>query len=284
MTTRRALAAAAAAAALAVAVPAALPAAAAAPVPVLAGRTEIVAGKGSTRMTVRVPRAVTLPSGYVDVRYVRVDGTADAAIAYLLPRRRPLMDTPAAFGRLGRGVGHPTVGNGPAGTDRVAAGVYDLVVVHSPGTARITVTFPGLSGRTTLRPTAPSAAALKALSVAPLPAGGYGPAGSTGGVAGTLGATGFVDVRGVLRASTGGATRIVTCLRAPDDVTPPPADFAPECPGLRSAAFLLLAGPFRYFNGTFLNWGRGAYAGGFAYEGAMVPVAAGGFVAFVPLP
>jgi hypothetical protein len=262
----------------------AVPARAATPAATLAGRTEIVAGSGSTRMAVRLSRPVKFPPGYTDVKFVTVSGTADMALAYLVPRQRPLLKEPAVFGRLGREVGRTTIAGFPDGASRLAAGTYDLVVVHTPGTAKITLTFPGLSGRTTLRPATRSSAVLKPLPVAPAPDGTYLPAASSGGVPAALGGNGFIHVASAMRGSAGGATRILSCLKTPDDVVPEPVAFAPECPGVHAVASVLVAGTFRYFTTTFLNWDRGSYAAGFAYEGTVVPTAVGGLAAFVPLP
>jgi hypothetical protein len=268
------------------AMPAAPASAGRAPAPptVLAGRTTLVAATRSTRLAVRLPKAVTFPKGYTDVTFVAVSGTADTALAYLVPRTRPLLVEPASFGRMPGSVGHTTVAGFPSGKSSLAAGVYDLVLVHTPGTATITVTFPGLPGRTTLKPTAPWGAALKPLAVAPVTGTTYAPAGTTGGASNPLSGNGFVEVAGIMRSSGTGVTRVVSCLKPPGTPTPAPLDFAPECPGLDTVASVLLAGGFRYFATTFLNHDAGTYGAGFAYEGAIVPTAVAGYAAWVPLP
>jgi hypothetical protein len=263
---------------------AAAPAFAAAAPPALAGRTTFVASARGTRLTVRLPKAVTFPTGYSDVSFVAVSGTADTALAYLVPRTRPLLLEPASFGRMPGSVGHTTVAGFPSGHSSLAAGVYDLVLAHTPGTAAITVTFPGLPGRTTLKPTLPSAAALKPLAVAPVAGTTYAPAGTTGGASNLLSGNGFVQVAGIMRSSGKGVTRIVSCLKPPGTPVPAPLDFAPECPGSDTFASVLLAGDFRYFATTFLNHDAGTYGAGFAYEGAIVPTAVAGYAAWVPLP
>ncbi|HEU0129501.1 MAG TPA: hypothetical protein VFQ85_00740 [Mycobacteriales bacterium] len=275
---------AAVAAAAVVAASAAVPSHAAAP-PDLAGTSVFVAAaSGSTTMRVRLGRRVTFPAHDV-VPFVHVTGTADVAVAYLLPRERPLDVEPPTFGRLPRAVGAPAFATFPRSTTYLDPGFYDLVVVHTPGTAAVTVTFPGLRGRRTFRPSARSAAVVKPLSIGPLDGGRYGPAGTTGGTTATLAGRGFVQIAGALRLDRPSVTRIVACLKRREAaLLPPPADFAPGCPGTDQYAVLGVHDDLHFFLSSITDYPAAPYGAGFSYHGAVLPTAAAGYAAFVPLP
>lgn len=245
----------------------------------LAGITTVVApAAGSVHLAVRVPRTVTLPAGYLDPEYVAFSGSADLVLLYLVPAApRPLLTEPVLFGRTQAVTGAHRVAGFPHGGHTIAAGMYDLVLLHTPGTATVRLALPGLRGRVTLRPARASTA-----RVAPLADPAHLPVGTSDGAYASLAGTGFVQV-GAVVTSGPGVNHLSVCLKRPGDVTPPPADFAPECPGLRSIGFLVTQGSVSYNAGTFLNYAPGRYGAAFTYEFAGLPTAAAGFAAWIPV-
>lgn len=244
----------------------------------LAGTTTIVAPGGSAHMPVRVPATVTLPSGYLDPSYVSVTGTADVVVVYLVPARpRPLLQEPVTFGRVRVGTSRHTMAGFPNGVSTIAAGDYDLVVLHTAGTATVQLRLPGLRGSTTLRVEGLSPARIAPLGADP------GVVGASGGVYGTLPGRGFVNVAGFVRTDLqGGVTRLTTCFKRPGDGVAEEVDFGSGCPGLQTVSFVVTQGKVSFGQAVFLNHGPGRYGGGYTYEMAGLSSASAGFVAWVP--
>lgn len=248
---------------------------AAAPVS-LAGRTTITAPAGAGQVHVRVPRAINLPGTCDNSTGVSVRGTA-AFVAVVLAHRpyRPGVAN-VVLGKLPDGRGFDTVcglGNRP-----IEPGDYTLTVVHTPGTAAVTLNLPGLSGRLSLsrfRSVRASAAVLPKVAHAPADvsknAGGWGGDGQLTGQGMT--AT-FVWLKGTVEAAAYG-----TCGYSPGTVSgnvPAQARYAPGCPVGENSMSWAVRSKAVFFSSSTLGVDAGTYGLGGWYATPAGTVVSGG--------
>lgn len=250
----------------------------------LAGTTRIVAPDHPARMVVQVPRPVRFGGqGYLDLPYIRVDGTASAVAVYLIPvHTRLRSEEVTMFGRLPSSLGQHTIASFPGGNESVAPGDYDLLVVHSAGTATVTINFPGLKARSTLAPRRRSAATIALLKVPPLLDDRLAPAGSSEIINGKLASTGFIDVNVGVEVRPGAVTQLSMCMYPGGGDLPSVANTAPGCSDGDGAQFLTAQGDLAYSGTDFLNWARGTYGASIDYRTTNLPTGVAGWAAWVP--
>jgi len=250
----------------------------------LAGVTTVSAAAYSASMEVNVPRAVRFPDdGYLNLPYVRISGTASAAAIYLIPAGTASRTVEVnMFGALPNSLGHHSIGTFPNGTERLAAGLYTLVLVHSPGTAKITIHFPGLSGRTTLRPRSRSSAKLVLLQPPSVAPGRFPPVGTSGIVDRAMDTRGLISVHLGVELPVGGVTHGETCMYPGGGDLPSALNLAPGCSDGNSGAFLTPQGELSYGGSQFLNWGPGNYGAAIDYQASNSPTGVAGWAAWVP--
>ena len=132
-------------------------------VPSLSGRTVIVVGPGSVSEDVSVRSSVSLAGQCFPEPAFSAVGSADAVMAVLIPRAsNNATSAIVSFGRFPRSGGGQSFST-LCGSRILDAGKYQLVVLHTPGTATITLRLPGLKGSTTLHPRGASRAHLRVL-------------------------------------------------------------------------------------------------------------------------
>lgn len=242
----------------------------------LAGRTTITAPRGAGQLLVQVPRTVMLPGSCATAPEVSVSGTAAFAAVVLVPTPYRAGQSAVVFGRLPGGRVFDTIC--AVGQRPLPAGTYTLTVVHTPGTATVTLTLPGLAGRvslTRLRAARASAAVLPrfhAPTDVSASAGGWG---AEGRLAGT-GMTATVTwLAGRLDAAVYG-----DCAYPPDAPTSAPAEvrYAPGCPVGQAALSWAVGSTAVLFAASTLGVPAGTYGIGAWYAAPVGAVTSGGTV------
>jgi hypothetical protein len=242
----------------------------------LAGRTTIAAPAGAGQLRVRIPRAINLPGTCDNSTGVSVRGTA-AFVAVVLAHTpyRPGIPN-VVLGKLPDGRGFDTVCG--LGQRPIEPGDYTLTVVHSPGTAVLSLNLPGLAGRLSLdrfRSVRATAAILPKVAAAPADvsktAGGWGADGQLSGQGMT--AT-FMWLKGTVDAAVFG-----TCGYSPGSVSgavPAQARYAPGCPVGENAMSWAVRSTGVYFNSSTLGIDAGTYGLGAWYAAPAGAVVTGG--------
>ena len=244
--------------------------------PSLAGRTTITAPAGAGQVLVRVPRTVNLPGDCNNSTGVSVRGTsAFAAVVLAHKPYRPGVPN-VVLGRLPDGRGFDTV----CSMDErpLAAGTYTLTVVHTPGTAVISLALPGLGGRLSLsrfRAVRATAAVLPKFATpadVSKVAGGWGTEGHLvgEGMTATIGwLSGTID-----------AALFGDCNYAPGvhDTVPREVRYAPGCPTGDSAMSWAVRATGVFFGASTLGVPAGTYGVGAWYTAPAGSVVSGGAV------
>lgn len=179
-------------------------------------------------MDVVVPRTVPFGGLCFPEPAVTVSGTAEIVVAVLIPPDRKVPAT--LFGRLPRRAGASRVFSTECGGgSALAAGRYRLLLLHSPGTARVSLRLQGVRGRVALRPRPTSGARLVDLPVVP-------PYDATGERAASYAATrafagkGLVEVVGWMTSGVSAVSTLGDCEVTGSLASLPPAVAqAPGC-------------------------------------------------------
>jgi hypothetical protein len=244
---------------------------------VLAGSTTITVPSGAGQLLVRVPKTVNLPGRCDAAGEVTVRGTASFVAVVLAPTPyRP--GVPAVvMGRLPDGRSFDTVC--AIGERPLPADTYTLTVVHTPGTAAVTLTLPGLPSRlaiTRMRTVRASAAVLPKVDAAPADvsasAGGWGTDGALTGkgmVATIMWLSGSID-----------AALFGSCSYPPDvrATLPHETRYAPGCPTGESGMSWAVRSSAVFFTTETLGIDPGTYGLGAWYTAPVGSVVSGGAV------
>ncbi|HEV2892057.1 MAG TPA: hypothetical protein VGX28_16915 [Frankiaceae bacterium] len=259
------------------------PGATAAPAVPLAGRTTIAAPAAAGQVVVQVPRNVSLPGVCTSAPEVAVTGTAAFVAVVLVPTPYKAGDVDVIFGRLPNGRTFDTVCT--MGERRLAAGSYLLTVVHTPGTASVTLALPGIGGRRSLsglRGVPATAAVLPAFGT---PADVKATTGAWG-AEGTLARQGLTATVTWLSGSLDAAV-FGDCIYPPDAPAggaPPPLRYAPGCPAGQVAMSWAVRSRSAFFASSALVVPPGSYGLGAWYTVPAGAVTDGGTVGlWVPL-
>jgi hypothetical protein len=198
----------------------------------LHGVQTLVAAAESVRTVVTLPRPVRLP-GKADCLLsdrARFSGSARQAAVFLTtmpltPDSQIIMI--AGFTLGGRAGRYDT----ECLSTKIPAGQYLLQYVHTPGTSRVRLTLPGLSGRGTLTVRGTDESVIAELPT--VLSGPADPATHAWGTRRTLASRGSVMTLGLIEAgsSDGGYDAQGTCLTEPHMAAVPDAvQYAPGCP------------------------------------------------------
>lgn len=251
----------------------------------LAGTTTIVAPAYPARTVVTVPKTLQFgDQGYLDLPYVTINGTASVAAIFLIPvGTRSRTDEVNMFGRLPRSLGGThTIASFPDGVETLVAGQYQLLMLHSPGTASITIRLPGLKGRATVTPRSPSKASMALLSPARAISGGYAPTGTSGIVDRMLAARGFITINAGVLLPIGGVSHTEVCMYEGGGDLPSILNLLPGCSDGNSIGSTAVQGTLSYAGSSFLNWDPGKYGASVDYQTTALPTGVAGWAAWVP--
>jgi hypothetical protein len=189
------------------------------------------------------------------------------------------------FGRFPRREGSRTFSSFCGGGAELAPGTYDVVLLHSVGTARVTLRT-SLAGHAGFTPAVRSRAVLAPLTaefVTTNPAGTV--VGSHGGQAQLAGQGLILDAGWVHNSSIAALQTAGDCLVSQTPVqVPAPVAYAPGCPAGSSGSSL--PGPAgagqQYISGASINIPGGLYADSVYYVNAGSVQDAGAVAAWVP--
>ena len=248
------------------------------------GTTTIVLSAAAASATVTLPRDVSYSGSCFPEKAVTISGSAESVLVTLVPAAG---DEPAYFGRFPKRQGGSHFSNMCGPRTVLPAGTYQLVALRSPGSATVVLQFPGLTGRSSLRPTGSTSARLADLP----PVATYA---TSEGVVSSFGATrrltskGMIAVVGwVQHPDVNAVGTIGDCEMRRDasaDSARDAVDFAPGCPnGSSSSSMPGPSGPGTdffasgYANITADTWGAGYY-----YVSSTKAASAGALAAWVP--
>lgn len=242
----------------------------------LAGRTTISAPAGAGQVHVRVPRTIALPGTCDNATQVSVRGTAQFVAVVLAPTPyRPGVPN-VIMGRLPGGQVFDTVCT--MGERPLPAGNYTLTVVHTPGTAVVTLALPGLGGRLSLNRFRPVRATAAVLPRTAAPAGVSKTAGGWGGD-GQLAGQGMTAtitwLKGPLEAALYGTCDYPPGVQAN---VPPQARYLPGCPAGEGATSWAVRATAAFFASSTLGIPSGTYGLGAWYTAPAGSVVSGGAV------
>jgi hypothetical protein len=254
------------------------------PVP-LAGTTTIVAPAYPAWTVVTVPKTLQFgDQGYLDLPYIQVSGTASVAAIFFIPLgTTSRTDEVNMFGRLPRALdGTHTIASFPDGVETLRAGQYRLLMLHSPGTASITIRLPGLPGHATVKPQSPSKASMALLTPSRTISGRYLPTGTSGIVDRTLAGRGFITINAGVVLPIGGVSHTEACMYPGGGDLPSTLNLLPGCSDGNSIGSTAVQGTLSYTGSSFLNWDRGKYGASVDYQTTALPTAVAGWAAWVP--
>lgn len=249
---------------------------------VLAGRTTITSTASSSTARVWLGRGVTLTENCFPDTVTKITGSAQVVVLALTPLRDP--GSPVIFGRFPRQEGGHTFSS-PCNGARLEAGFYSLHLLHTPGTAAVTLQLPGLAGRSSFVATASGGAGAK-VSVLPAVAP-YRTLGAAGSFAatGSLAGRGAVYAFGWMHTGLSAAATMGDCeVDGPLAALPPALVQSPGCPFGGSGSDT--PGPRgngeSFHAGGLGNAQPGAYSIGLYYLSEAVPHDAGAIGAWIP--
>lgn len=252
--------------------------------PAIAGVTTFTARTPVSRTVVEVPRPVAFSGSCFPESAVSVTGSAEQVMLVLIQRGTKGAGL-AYFGRFPRREGSRTFSSMCGSPSVLAAGTYDVVLLRSAGTARVTLRT-SLPGRAAFTPTHGSRAVIASLDTA------FATDDASGTVVGSNGAQHVLAGRGLIvdagwvqngktadLQSAGDCIVSQTPAAVPDDVA-----YAPGCPAGDSGSSI--PGPAgagqQYIGGSLSNIPTGPYADSVYYVNAGVVSSAGGVAAWIP--
>ncbi|MHB8449111.1 MAG: hypothetical protein ACYDAQ_01360 [Mycobacteriales bacterium] len=259
--------------------------------PVLAGITQVIAGQGATETEVVLSRPVHFPGGECyDSPSVRVQGSAQVVDVELISIPFRFFDNNYAWGHIYNFGRFPPSDGGGTFTDTectpttVAAGTYRLVIVHTPGTASVTLTLPGLTGHAVIRPTEPSRAVVQVLPAILPPDVATATASQEYGNYQNLTGPGVVELAGLVIDRIPGDPTSGSCGAPGAPSLPPAVAFSRACTGPGSFGFIGASGAgAEILLGGYYEASPGICSDGFYYYGAPLRLTAVAVGAWIPL-
>lgn len=246
-----------------------------------AGRTTLVAQAAASKATVRLATDVELPGRCINTQAASYSGSAAGAMIVLtrLPYRRG--DLVQYFARL---PGSGTLVDSFCAGRTLAAGDYEVVVLRTAGTAKWTLSLPGLQGSFDVALPSGSDAVLRELPMAS-PAAVARATANFGASLELVSAGNTIVAGSILASGPASLQAIGTCEYEPGSTPPPePIAFSPPCPTAASSRTVTASSVEAYFSASATAPQPGTYRLGFYYAGSGDLRSGGVLAAAVPAP